>query len=162
MLGIQEYYKIATRCNLDFTHIHFSLRKVMHNRLKKHITKTGKPSKFFIERYMNNNSENNKSSNFFNKKPKNKKYKNNNPKSNSKVKYLIGIPIFPLNKISFTIPKVFNQKCCPYTESGRKLIHTNLKENLKNELNTISTEINPDQSIEWNDLRISVWAAQQF
>lgn len=100
ILGIHNYYKIATNIVLDFGYINFLVSKVLDIRLKNIIS---------------------------NKPIYSKTYKRIYGKFKGKVRTIHGITIFPIYACKTKPPMNFTQKTCNYTIEGRKLIHSNLK-----------------------------------
>ncbi|MGU8438521.1 group II intron reverse transcriptase/maturase [Clostridium perfringens] len=100
ILGIHNYYKIATNIVLDFGYINFLVSKVLDIRLKNIIS---------------------------NKPIYSKTYKQIYGKFKGKVRTIHGITIFPIYACKTKPPMNFTQKTCNYTIEGRKLIHSNLK-----------------------------------
>jgi hypothetical protein len=99
ILGIHNYYKVATRVYLDFRRIAFPLSKNLYNRLRNNSTKKGNKSRTFIKYYGD--------------------YK-------GKVYYVNNIALFPISLIRFQIPKGFSQDKCNFTIEGRIKIHSTL------------------------------------
>lgn len=142
VLGQQNYYKIATHVNKDFTDLEYKNIKAFKNRLRdvraKARTKKGKKIILNIteKTYLKFYSE-------YNYKP-------------TKV---AGRLIYPLGAIKTHPPMNFNQEISDYTEKGRKYIH----ENLKVDMSVIEYMVknpNPKESIEYNDNRIGLYLAQ--
>lgn len=133
VLGFQEYYNSATHCTIDFAWLGYILDKIIHNRLKNLITREGPISNFYKKKYRR--------------------------KLNSR--FIAGIPLFPIADIRHNSPMCFSPDHTPYTESGRHKIHKELNTITKNALRLISVEPLYDQSIEFNDNRISKWVASQ-
>lgn len=100
ILGIHNYYKIATNIVLDFGYINFLVSKVLDIMLKNIIS---------------------------NKPMYSKTYKQIYGKFKGKVRTIHGITIFPIYAYKTKPPMNFTQKTCNYTIEGRKLIHSNLK-----------------------------------
>jgi len=51
VLGTQNYYRIATHCNLDFSRIGYQLDRMAKTRWKSIATNKGSPSKLYLEKY---------------------------------------------------------------------------------------------------------------
>jgi len=100
VLGIQNYYRMATHVNIDFGEIAFIINRILHNRLKNQWSKTGIKSELYKRQY----------------------------KNNYKVNYLAEVALFPLadirtkDKLTRISPIV-----CNYTIVGREKIHSELK-----------------------------------
>lgn len=133
ILGIHQYYRIATNVYTDFEKIAFGLTKGLKCRTKTFASKTGGKSKAFIKYYGG--------------------YK-------GKPIFIKGIAIFPIHYISTKPPLCFSQDICNYTPNGRKKIHDNLKKIDKYILIYIMNNPINNASEEFNDNRISLYVAQ--
>lgn len=130
VMGIQNYYCLATNVNLDFRKIGFKVNTLIKNRLE--TTKTGKIGlKNIRDRYG----------------------------ASRQVRWIRDIPIVPITYVKCRNPMNKKRKACLYTEIGRQEIHTGLRTDL---LKLRQLMLNPvmGQSIEYNDNRISLYAAQ--
>ncbi|ELC8454572.1 group II intron reverse transcriptase/maturase [Clostridium perfringens] len=133
VLGIHNYYKIATRVNIDFQKIAYILDKVIYNRTKNIQSKTGTKSECY------------------------KKFYN---RYNLKVVYIQKIALFPIAGVRNKIPTNFQQKICNYTKIGRMLIHDRLEYISVETLRYIMSNPITYKSIEYNDNRISLYVGQ--
>lgn len=102
VMGIHNYYEVATHVNKDLDHMSQHITRVLYNRLRRDWKPAQKSdlAGALKERYGSYNP---------------KWYKAHN---------MIIIPIYAW-KHRYAIQ--FNQKICPYTKEGRKLLHDNLK-----------------------------------
>ncbi|MGI1814162.1 group II intron reverse transcriptase/maturase [Priestia sp. TGN 0903] len=100
ILGMQNYYRIASLVSKDFKEIDYPLRKYIELRLKNSLSNKGSTSKLFQERY-----------NGF----------------KGKLYNISGVTIFPTSYVQTIMPKNMNQNITPYTKIGRELIHANLR-----------------------------------
>lgn len=132
ILGIHNYYRVASHITKDMREIDFLLRKVMYNRLKHHLTNEDCRSKFYLQRYG--------------------QYKH-------KLITVGKVTIFPVYGCTNKIPLRFNPDICNYTEKGRNLIHQKLSETSLIEY-LIKVKINT-MSVELYDNCISLMAAQK-
>ena len=82
--------------------------------------------------------------------------------SEAKELYLNGVAVFPIHFVRYNTPINFSQNICNYTPEGRKYIHDNLSKNCvdPNIMNYLLRNPNPNQSVLFNDNRISLYAAQ--
>ena len=142
ILGMHQYYKIATLCSRDFANINFVVSKNLYNRLK------GKTKKV-KGRIKKPSTESRKS----------KTYLKFYGEYKQKPKIIAGVTMFPIYGCKFKIPQHFTQEISNYTEQGRKLIH--------NKLSGASSTIliqyllkNKSGSVEYNDNRTSLMVAQ--
>ncbi len=133
ILGVQEYYKIATMVSQDLAEIAYILSKKLRNRIKSIESKTGSISILYKKRY----------------------------KNNYKVHFVCGIALFPLMDIQTKPPKLFNQNLCNFTEEGRRLIHDNLIYINPKVIKYLLINPEPYSSTQFNDNRLSLYAAQK-
>lgn len=138
VMGIQNYYRIATNVANDLNKIQARNYRIMYNRLNtqrgNRLTKQGR-TLTDIEK---------------------KRY----GKSKS-LRYIKGTrePIYPIYFVQFKNPIAFNRRVCPYTSEGRKIIHDNLGINW-NIMNQLMNQKIGNRSIEYYDNRISLYCAQ--
>lgn len=132
IIGIHEYYEIASNVYLDLNKINIYYRKMIQRRLRNHISKEGFKSQLYLSRYENM-----------------KGYK----------VAICNIQIYPLLGVKNKPPMNFNQKINNYTSEGRDLIHSKLK-NINYEVLKFLREGNKFKSVEWNDIRISKYTSQ--
>lgn len=133
ILGMHNYYKCATHCNIDFREIAYHANKNYFTTLKRIQTEKGNPSSTYKKLY---------------------------GKYNYKIRYICGISIFPIAGVKMKVLTGFSQDICNYTEKGRQKIHA-LLHNI-NPLTLKYLVNNPVQgkSIEYNDNRISLYCGQ--
>ena len=145
ILGIHQYYEIATLCSIDFSEINFVVSKSLHNRLK------GKTKKVKGRRKRNKKPET--------EPEKSKTYLKFYGDYKQKPKVVTGITIFPIYGCKFKAPKNFTQEINKFTEPGRKLIHNKLG-NVRSLVRYLLKCKEYDKSVEYNDNRISIMAGQ--
>lgn len=133
ILGIQNYYQIATMVNIDLVKITYILSKKLKNHIRSIESKTGSVSLVYKQRY----------------------------KNNYKMHFVAGLALFLLMDIQTKPPKLFNQKICNYTEEGRKLIHDKLIYINPNIIKYLLVNPEPYVSTQFNDNRLSLYAAQK-
>ena len=131
---MHNYYKIATRVNLDFSLIAFLVNKTLENRLKSNLNKLGSVSKTFKKYY---------------------------GKYNYKAYNVCKIRLFPVGGIKFSIPYGFAQATCSYNSSGRAKIHTELQNVNSNMFKYMIVNPIRGQTMEFNDNTLSKMAGQQ-
>ncbi|PKG22791.1 group II intron reverse transcriptase/maturase [Niallia nealsonii] len=134
VLGIQNYYKIATHVSVDFAQIAYRLSRTLYNRLKS-IGKYGIPIKP-TETYK-------------------KFYKNN-----YKTFEIMGTHLFPLADIKTKNAMNYNQDICDYTREGRQKLHKNLKGDIALEINKMLQTSYDNDNLEYGDNRISRYSMQ--
>ncbi|SMD71072.1 group II intron reverse transcriptase/maturase [Bacillus paranthracis] len=132
VLGLQNYYKIATHINSDMNEIAFKLSRAIKNRTKQISTGNGTPTKTYKRLY----------------------------KNNYKIIYVKGLPLYQIADVQTRTPLGFNQSICNYTEQGRKLIHDNLKNYNMSIVYHLMRNPVTNMSVEYNDNRISLYIAQ--
>lgn len=134
VMGIQEYYSIATHISVDFRDIAYSVNKTMNARLGDRLKKSGRVL-----------SQTEKSK--FGK--------------STAIRYLAstGDPIFPISYVQHRNPVANKRKACVYTAEGRELIHRALNIN-KSLLYKLMKNPIKSESIEYNDNRISKFSSQ--
>lgn len=133
VMGLQNYYAVATQISSDFSNIAFIVRKTLYNQLRYNFGKNGKKTKAYLDRYGN---------------------------SKVKPKYICGVALFPLDYIQMKIPMNFVQETCDYTIVGRNLIHRNLQRYNMNIVRYLMLNPIKGQTIEYNDNRISKYISQ--
>ena len=133
ILGMHNYYKVATHVNIDFHKIYFLVRQSFNNRLYRIRSDTGLKSKAYEKFY---------------------------GKYNYKKWYIAGLGLFPIAGIKTSNAMNFKQEICNYTKEGRKKIHDNLKGINYKMLRYIMENPVLGQTTEYNDNRISLYVAQ--
>lgn len=134
ILGIKNYFKVATHINIDFGKIAYRLLKTMYNRLKP-IGKYGKPI---------NPSET---------------YKRLH-KNNFRTYKIAGAYLFPLGDIQTTNAMNFSQDICNYTKEGRFKLYQNLRADVAIEINKMLKIPYGKDNLEIADNRISRYSMQ--
>lgn len=134
VLGLHEYYKIATNVYLDFDQISFLVRRALLCRTKSHRSKAGHRSRAFQQFYGD---------------------------FTGKIFYVAGVALFPINGVKTMPPMCFSQEVCNYTESGRAKIHELQKAISPYILRQLMEHPIQGQTVELNDNRISLYIAQR-
>lgn len=134
VLGLHEYYKIATNVYLDFDRIAFDVRKTLLCRTKSHRSKTGLRSQAFQQFYGD---------------------------FTGKIFNVAGLALFPINGVKTTPPMCFSPDICNYSEKGRAKIHELQKAVNPITLQKFMEHPIQGQSTELNDNRISLYVAQR-
>ncbi|MDV9721482.1 group II intron reverse transcriptase/maturase [Clostridioides difficile] len=133
VLGIQNYYKIATHINTDMSIIAYKISFMQHNRLGKIASTRGKLDDTFKRLYKNNH----------------------------KRMYIKGIALFPIQDVQTRKALGFKQSICDYTEEGRILIHEHLSTVNMKVVHYLMENPSPNFGIEFNDNKISLYIAQK-
>ena len=139
VLGIQNYFQLATCISIDCRKIHRQVMTVLTNRLN---TETG--CRLVREGGAMTESEKER----FGK--------------SAMIRYVSGIdqPIYPIAYIKNKIPMAKKAAVCSYTVEGRALIHTNLSMN-SSVISGLRNQPSMGRSTELTDSRISLFSAQR-
>lgn len=134
VLGLQNYYKIATLVSLDFYEIDFEVRRTIYNRLRK---------KFKYKDESNS-----------------KTYDDYYGKCKRRKMFIADTIMFPISYIKHESPLNLPVGICNYTKEGRQMVHQNVK-GAKIEVIRYMLE-NPIQNMStlYNDNRISLYSGQ--
>ena len=133
VMGMQNYYQVATNVNMDFTRLAFHLTKTLHNRLENCKSEKGAISLTYKKFYG--------------------EYK-------GKITFVCGIALYPIYGVKTVPPMCFSQQICNYTEVGRAYIHDDLKMIDMRILRYIMKHPLQDETTELNDNRISLYVGQ--
>ncbi|WP_160036881.1 group II intron reverse transcriptase/maturase [Paenibacillus sp. An7] len=137
LVGIQNYYRVATTVYMDLTEVNYTLLKTIKARLR---------NKSIIVSFKST-SENFK-----------KKTRGIHP--DSKIYSVQQTPMLPVTGVHHKNPWNFSQDTCDYTAFGRAKIHRNLQAIPKDVLHQVMMTYSKNRSIEYNDNRISKYIAQ--
>lgn len=138
VLGIQNYYQLATCISIDCREIHRRVMTVLTNRLNTEkgcrlVREGGIMSQTEKERYGQSRM----------------------------VRYVAGIdqPIYPIAFVKNKVPMAKRSAVCSYTAEGRALIHTNLSLNMSM-LGKLREQCSNGHCTEFMDCRLSLFSAQ--
>lgn len=134
VLGIQNYYRIATHVNIDFKDVSYRILKTLYNRLNtiaKYETPRSPPP-LYKRLYRNN-------------------YRTYTFKN---------ISLYPLMDIKWKQKTYFNQKICNYTNEGRELVHKELKGNVTSVIYELLVLPLNESTVEYRDNLISKYSMQ--
>lgn len=139
VLGIQNYYQLATCISLDCRKIHRQVMTVLTNRLH-----TEKGCRLKREGGTITQSEKERFGN------------------SKMIRYVAGVDqmIYPIAYIKNKIPMLKGSKVCCYTENGRAAIHTNLKLSAS-VIAEMRNQSSNGHSTEYMDCRLSLLSAQR-
>lgn len=146
IIGIHNYYKIATQVNADLNALAMDIERQQYNRFPKAPPNAEKTNGFTRHGNYEGNDEG---------------YK---PYLQSKMmRYLMKYPILPIGYVQTRNPMRKNKAINKYTARGRKLIHKSLPTVTESELRYLRENpiINERATIEYNDNRISKYVAQK-
>ena len=131
VIGIQDYYCIATRVNLNFSDIARPINGQLLHRIDG-IKKQGEiKNRYLRKRYG----------------------------ESRQMRWVGETPLVPLAYVQFKIPMRKSRKINPYTPEGRAEIHDNLRIDVKSMLWLMRHPI-PYESVRYNDNRVSLYAGQ--
>ncbi|MGN0553157.1 MAG: group II intron reverse transcriptase/maturase [Oscillospiraceae bacterium] len=133
IIGIHNYYCIATHVNIDIHKIAFDVKKSLYNRLKHRITKTGNITNRYIKSKYGKSRE---------------------------VRYINEHAVVPIAYVQHRVPMDKKLKINKYTPQGRAEIHKNLGNVDMSVLYHLMNNPCGAESIEYNDNRISMYVAQ--
>lgn len=134
LIGVHNYYCIATHVNLDIHEIAFDVKKSLYNRLKHRLQRTGSISNRYIQEKYGRSRE---------------------------VRYLNGHAVVPIAYVQHRVPMDRKNRVNPYTPEGRTEIHKNLAGLNLAVMNHLMNTPAGQQSVEYNDNRIALYVAQK-
>lgn len=134
LIGVHNYYCIASHVNLDFKTIAFDVKKSLYNRLKHRLQKNGEITNKYLKMKYGKSRE---------------------------VRYINGLPIVPIAYVQHRIPMDKKKKINKYTPEGRIEIHKNLSGEYVTRIHFLLNHPVGNQSVEYNDNRISLFVAQR-
>lgn len=134
LIGLHNYYCIATHVNLDIHEIAFDVKKSLYNRLKHRLQRTGSISNRYIQEKYGKSRE---------------------------VRYLNGHAVVPVAYVQHRVPMDRKIRVNPYTPEGRTEIHKNLAGLNLAVMNHLMNTPAGQQSVEYNDNRIALYVAQK-
>ena len=132
VMGIHNYYCIATMISSDCKILHKNVSIVMKNRLRKRLSKKGKINEVYIRKQYGKSKQ---------------------------IRFISSKTICLIGYIKTKTPMFKKKKICKYTPEGREEIHKNLKINTRTMLELMRVK-DKRRSIEYMDNRISLFAAQ--
>lgn len=134
LIGVHNYYSIATHVNLDFHSIAFDVKKSLYNRLKHRLQKKGQITNRYIKEKYGTSRE---------------------------VRYLNGHAIVPIAYVQHRVPMDKKNRVNKYTPEGRAEIHKNLADVNMEVLYHLMNNPCGTASVEYNDNRIALYVAQK-
>ena len=134
VMGVHNYYSIATHVNPDFHKIAFDVKKSLYNRLKHRLQKRGQITNRYIKEKYGTSRE---------------------------VRYLNGHAIVPIAYVQHRVPMDKKSRVNKYTPEGRAEIHKNLAGINMAVLYHLMNNPCGKQSVEYNDNRIALYVAQK-
>lgn len=134
LIGVHNYYCIATHVNPDIHEIAFDVKKSLYNRLKHRLQRTGSISNRYIQEKYGRSRE---------------------------VRYLNGHAVVPIAYVQHRVPMDRKIRVNPYTPEGRTEIHKNLAGLNLAVMNHLMNTPAGQRSVEYNDNRIALYVAQK-
>ena len=134
LIGVHNYYCIATHVNLDFQEIAYDVKKSLYNRLKHRITKKGTITNGYIRKQYGTSRE---------------------------VRFIGGHAIVPIAYVQHRVPMDKKRSINKYTPQGRAEIHKNLECVNTDVLHYLMNNPCGVESVEYNDNRIALYVAQK-
>lgn len=134
VMGVHNYYCLATCVNMDFDKIAFHVRKKLRNRLKTRLSRKGVIQYNYIEEKYGKSKE---------------------------IRFIHGKAIIPIGYVQHQKPMWKNGKVNKYTPEGRKEIHNKLQKVNLTILHFLMRNPIENQSVEYNDNRLSLYCAMQ-
>lgn len=133
VIGLHNYYKMATCISIDMRKIGRRIDIVMKSRLKSRTKRIGELDRYsYIKRYYGKSKQ---------------------------MRFISGFPIIPVSYVKFQNHLSLNRKVNSYTKEGRIEIHKNLSVDMKTLYKLMQTR-DAYRSIEYMDNRISLYSAQ--
>jgi group II intron reverse transcriptase/maturase len=134
VLGVHNYFKIATHVINDFKGIGFKVRRVQKHYLARCGRTNDPPSESFKKLY---------------------------PEYRGKVYSVSRVTLYPVDHISHSPPRNFTQEICNYTPAGRALIHEGQKAASRQIVSYMTRNPVIGESVEFNDNRLALFIAQK-
>lgn len=132
VMGVQNYYRIATMASIDFSRIARNVNITLRNRLGKRLSRRGTLQEGYVKRRYGKSGQ---------------------------LRYCNKHPIVPIGYVQHKKPMQLKRIVCPYIPEGRAEVHKDLELNMTI-LNALMRVGGINRSIEYTDNRISLWAAQ--
>jgi group II intron reverse transcriptase/maturase len=135
VMGVHEYYSIATEVNKDFRKISFNINRTLKTKLKKRLSRPDKITlkcKAILERYG----------------------------KSKELRCILNLPLIPIGSVQHKNPMWKRSSVNKYTSDGREEIHKSLKRIDMDILLYLMRNPIPNRSIEYNDNRISHYSGQ--
>ena len=134
ILGMHNYYNMATNVNIDFGDINFIVTRSIDIRLRTQLS---------------------------NKPIKSKTYQKFYKEYDGRIRTLLGITLFPIYGVKNLPPMAFTQEINNYTPQGRELIHKKLSKGYTHLIRYLLDTTRADASVEYRDNSISLLASQK-
>ena len=134
VMGIHNYYSMATHANQDFSEIGFSVKRTMKCRIGQRLKKSGNSLPQYVQEKYGRSKE---------------------------LRYIRGLFVLPISYVQTRAPKHRPRNWCVYTPEGRAQVHKSLEKVNLSILHYLMEHPVPSESIEYNDNRLALYCAQQ-
>ena len=134
IMGVHNYYRIATHVSRDFAEVGFSVKRTMKCRLGQRLKTSGNPLPAYVQQKYGRSRQ---------------------------MRYIHGLFVLPISYIQTIPPKHRARNWCVYTPEGRADIHKALEKVNVGILHYLMENPVRSKSIEFNDNRLSLYCAQQ-
>ena len=134
VLGVHNYYRIATHVSRDFSEIGFPVKRTMKCRLGQRVKKSGNTLPQYVQKMYGRSKE---------------------------LRYIRGLFVLPIAYVQTIPPKHRARNWCVYTPEGRADIHKTLEKVNMRILHYLMENPVQGESIEFNDNRLALYCAQQ-
>ncbi len=141
VIGVHDYYCMATKASTDFRKIAFSVHKSLKARLRQRIKTSKEVKKKQIQLHITNVVK--------------ERYGDS-----EQLRYVSGIALAPIGYIRHEYPMAKKASTNSYTPQGRAEIHKNLEQVNMEILHYLMRHPVEFRSIEYNDNRLSLYSAQ--
>lgn len=133
VIGMHNYYRIATHVAFDFRDISYPLYQVTENRLGERLSRKGTVNNQYIK---------------------------NKYGRSKQLRFVGGTPLCPAGYVQFKLPISKKQRISPYTKDGRAEIHKSLQNADIDIMKRLMREMTAEKSVEYMDNRVSLYVAQ--
>lgn len=134
VLGVHNYYCVATHVSRDFAEIGFSVKRTMKSRLSQRLKKSGNTLPQYVQKSYGQSRQ---------------------------LRYIRGLFVLPIAYVQTVPPKHRSRNWCIYTPEGRADIHKTLERVDIKILRYLMENPIQGESIEFNDNRLALYCAQQ-
>lgn len=134
VMGVHNYYRIATHVSQDFAEIGFSVKRTMKCRLGQRLKREGNPLPSFVQQMYGKSRQ---------------------------LRYVRGLFVLPISYVQTRPPKHRPRDWCVYTPEGRAAVHKALEKVNISILHYLMEHPVRNESIEYNDNRLALYCAQQ-
>lgn len=134
VMGVHNYYRIATHVSQDFAEIGFPVKRTMKCRLGQRLKREGNTLPPFVQQMYGKSKQ---------------------------LRYIRGLFVLPISFVQTRPPKHRPRDWCVYTPEGRAAVHKALEKINIPILHYLMEHPIRNESIEYNDNRLALYCAQQ-